>query len=295
MVGVDRPSPAERMRSQNWLADVLSGVLRPVRADEAVAVEFSLVVATYLDMTGAVGTPGPSSDHRGLASDLGMSKATLIRTVNGERWLSLPECASAFASPRIGAALGAGDSPKRDVLLHRMIHDRPASGLWTNLADDRGTLMGNLAEYSEEEMMAPDVARAKFENLVALVRDLAAAQFSGRLAADALPFTRRDWTRIRELIEGEESLAALARTALSDGEDWTVAEVRQFMEQQGRWADATQVGRSLDLLRQRGDAERPRRATYRRPAVYVEGETSIQTDRTRTRGRSQWRVENDHE
>lgn len=266
MVGIGRPSPAERMSSQNWLADVLAGVLRPVHADEVIALEFSLVAATYLDMTGAVSTPGPGSDHRGLASDLGMSKATLVRTVNGERWLSLPECASALASPRIGAALEAGDSLKRDALLHRMIHDRPTSGLWTNSADARGTLMGNRSEYSKEEMMAPDVARAKFENLVALVRDLAAAQFAGQLPTDALPFTRRDWTHIRELIEGEQSLAGLARIALSNGEEWTVTGVRRFMEQQGRWADATQVGRSLDLLRQRGDAERPRRATYRRPA-----------------------------
>lgn len=261
-----RPSPAAALRSRNWLTDVLADKLRPTRGDEAVAVEFSLVAGTYLNMTGAVRTPGPGSDHRGLASELGISKATLVRTINGERWLSLPEYAAALASSRIGGALTAGDCSRRDALLHRMIYDRPAPLMSLTSDASRGTLRGNQPEVKEQEDMPPEVARTKFENLVVLVRELEAAQRARRLPADTLPFTVRDWTRIRELIEGEQPLAGLARTALSNDEEWTVTGVRRFMEQQGRWADATQVGRTLDLLRQRGAAERPRRATYRRPA-----------------------------
>jgi hypothetical protein len=266
MVGVERPSPAVTLHSRSWLDDVLADRLLPSRGDEIAAVEFSRVAGTYLNMSGAVTTPAPGSDHRGLAADLGMSKATLVRTINGERWLSLPEYAAALASPRISAALVAGDTPVRDALLHRMIESRPASRISPDPDASHGTLMGNQPEMKEHEVMAPDVARAKFEHLVTLVRELEAAQFAGCLPVDMLPFTVRNWTRIRELIEGEQPLASLARTALANGEEWTVTGVRRFMEQQGRWADATQVGRSLDLLRQRGDAERPHRATYRRPA-----------------------------
>lgn len=275
MVGVERPSPAATLHSRRWLDDVFADRLRPARGDELAAVEFSRVAGTYLNMSGAVTTPAPGSDHRGLAAELGMSKTTLVRTINGERWLSLPEYAAALASPRIRAGLVAGVSSVRDALLHRMIASRPASRISPNSDVSRGTLRGNQSEMKERAVMAPDIARAKFEDLVALVRELEAAQFARRLPTDTLPFTVRDWRHIRELIEGDQPLAALARTALSNGEEWTIAGVRRFMEQQGRWADATQVGRSLDLLRQHGDAERPRRATYRRP---MRGDSAAPTD-----------------
>lgn len=266
MARVGRKSPAEMADSANWVGDVLNGTVRSAHGGVAVAAEFTYVTARYLDMTPTVHSPGPDADLRGLSTELCMSRQTLLRTVRGERWLTLPDSDAALHSVRIGAAFRTRDSRLRDFLLHRMNHFRPPSAKSLASGTSHDTLTGSRQEREENSMMPPDVVRRKFEDLVALVRELGHAHQDGRLPVRELPFTDRDWRRIRALVEGDQQITGLARLALSDEEVWTVTEVRRYIEQHGRWISQMETGRTLGSLKDRGEAEHVTYRTYRKRA-----------------------------
>lgn len=290
--GSDGPRDRHRLTGRDeWTTAVAQQRVEPIDLTDALAVAFT---AALLD---AMGDPETLSFNAGedsgghrraayevLATELGMGRERLRLTLQGARWVTLPEISDALASPRIGPVLQRRltESLQPEVLRKDRDSGREAG---SEQGSGEGWVPAKPAAHRKEPDM-DEIAQIESRiraDVVTLDRIIQAAARRGRTAP-----TTTDWAAIRRTLgtaraprntrpgdgmaarvrsAGVANLADLLRSHLHGGKTVQTYAVRAAVQRQYPQITADQIDAAFARLYRRGEVERLSRGVYRATAL----------------------------
>lgn len=294
--GSSNAGPRDRHRltgRDEWTYAVSQQSVEPTDLPDALAVAMT---AALLEVIGdpemlSVRAGEDAGAHRraayeALATELGVGRERLRLTLQGARWVTLPEIRAALSSPLVGPVLERRLAESLD-LVTKVLHKDRKSGRGAGSRQSRGE--GWVSQEATARRKEPDMDEiAVIESriradVVTLDRMLQVAVQRGR----TLP-VGADWAAVRRALDvprqpvnrppgvgmasrvrsaGVSSLAEMLRSHLRDGAVRQTYVLRAAIQAEHPQITAEQIDAALARLFRRGEVERLDRGVYRASAA----------------------------
>lgn len=281
-------SPRERRQQtgrDEWTTAVESGRNEPLDLPDALAMSFT---ATVLEVMGdpeslATAAGEDVGDHRRaayefFAREIGMKRETFRLTLQGARWVTLSELATALDNPVLGPPL-ARHLEQFLSLLPRVLHkdQKPGPGQGSGSAGARVGLPNKTEATGRSEEVRTIEDRIR-RDVTTLDRLMIRAARSGRSIK-----TSADWRTIRRALDvprqpatqgpgvgmagrtrraGVHNLTELVRSHLRTSASVRTYAVRAAIQQDHLQITAAQIDAAFARLHQRGEVRRVERGCY---------------------------------